>query len=169
MSSVEYSVVLPCEVAGTLEQHLLQHTRQGRRQEDLCFGLWTPSTGSTRTTAVLQEVILPQDGERRLHGNASFFPEYLDRVADLALAKRAGIAFSAQPSHAGMAAHERHGRDERATHGAVYTGNDRSAPGGADHGDRWRSECPFLGSHRKAGSSNGNGAGPCASSATPSM
>ena len=93
MSSVEYSVALPCEVAGILEQHLLQHTRQGRRQEDLCFALWTPSTGSTRTTAVLQEVILPQDGERRLHGNASFLPEYLDRVADLALAKKAGIAF----------------------------------------------------------------------------
>lgn len=93
MSSVEYSVVLPCEVAGILEQHLLQHTRQGWRQEDLCFALWTPSTGSTRTTAVLQEVILPQDGERRLHGNASFYPEYLDRVADLALAKKAGIAF----------------------------------------------------------------------------
>ena len=93
MSSVEYSAALPRKVACTLEQHLLQHTRQRRRQEDLCFALWRPSTGSTRTTAVLREVILPQDGERLLHGNASFRPEYLDRVADVALAKNAGIAF----------------------------------------------------------------------------
>ena len=93
MSSVEYSVVLPCEVADTLRGHLLQHTSKGQRQEDLCFALWTPSTGRTRTTSVLREVMLPRDGERRLYGNASFLPEYLDRVADAALAKKAGIAF----------------------------------------------------------------------------
>ena len=37
--------------------------------------------------------MLPRDGERRLHGNVSFFPEYLDRVADAALAKNTGVAF----------------------------------------------------------------------------
>ena len=76
-----------------LKEHLLQHTSKGQRQEDLCFALWTSSTGGTRTTCVLREVILPRDGERRLHGNASFLPEYLDRVVDTALAKQAGIAF----------------------------------------------------------------------------
>ena len=93
MSSVEYSVVLTSEVADTLKGHLLQHTSKGQSQEDLCFALWTPSTGSTRTTAVLTEVIFPQNGERELHGGASFLPEYLDRVADAALARKDGIAF----------------------------------------------------------------------------
>ena len=92
MSSVDYSVVMASEVAGALRGHLLQHIRRGHRQEDLCFGLWKPSTGRTRTTAVLMEVILPLANERRLHGGASFQASYLDRVAEAAMSRNAGIA-----------------------------------------------------------------------------
>lgn len=84
MSSVDYSVVVTSEVAAALKGHLLQHTSKGQRQEDLCFALWKPSTGRTRTTAVLTEVVLPIANERRLHGGASFLPDYLDRVAEAA-------------------------------------------------------------------------------------
>lgn len=93
MSSVDYSVVMASEVAATLQGHLLQHIRQGERQEDLCFALWNPSTGRTRTTAVLTEVILPFADERRLHGGASFRAHYLERVAETAMSRNAGIAF----------------------------------------------------------------------------
>lgn len=93
MSAVEYSVVLSSDIANALRRHLLQHTNQGRRQEDLCFALWSPSMGRSRTTAVLHTVLLPLDGERRLHVDASFLPNYLDRVADAALSQKAGIAF----------------------------------------------------------------------------
>ena len=92
MSSVDYSVVMTSELAEVLKRHLLQHIRRGERQEDLCFALWKPSTGKTRTTAVLTEAIRPIAGERRLHGGASFRATYLDRVADLALERNAGIA-----------------------------------------------------------------------------
>ena len=92
MSSVDYSVVMTSEVATALKGHLLQHIRKGRQQEDLCFALWKPSTGKTRTTAVLTEVILPVANERRLHGGASFLPNYLNRVAEAAMSRNAGIA-----------------------------------------------------------------------------
>ena len=92
MSSVDYSVVMTSEVADMLRGHLLQHIKRGQRQEDLCFALWKPSTGRTRTTAVLTEVLLPVANERLLHGGASFLPTYLDRVAEAAMARNAGIA-----------------------------------------------------------------------------
>ena len=93
MSSVQYSVALGSDVARELSGHLLQHISQGQRQEDMCFALWRPSTGATRTTAVLTDVILPRGNERVLHGGASFRPGYMERVIDAALKKETGIAF----------------------------------------------------------------------------
>lgn len=74
-------------------RHLLAHLRRGERQEDLCFALWLPSRGASRTTALISELILPRDGERTLHGGASFTPEYLSRCVRLACARSAGLAF----------------------------------------------------------------------------
>ena len=74
-------------------RHLLAHLRRGERQEDLCFALWRPSRGASRTTALISELILPEDGERTLHGGASFTPGYLSRSIRLACARGAGLAF----------------------------------------------------------------------------
>ena len=74
-------------------RHLLAHLRSGRRQEDLCFALWRPSTGASRTTALISELILPEEGERTLHGGASFQPDFLSRALRLAREKNAGLAF----------------------------------------------------------------------------
>ena len=93
MSGAQYSVVLASDLARELESHLLQHITQGIQQEDLCFALWRPSTGASRTTAVLTDVIAPLDGERLLHKGASFLPEFLERVFDAALLHKTGIAF----------------------------------------------------------------------------
>lgn len=93
MSSVRYSVALTSELASNLREHVLQHILKGERQEDLCFALWRPSTGLTRKTAIVAEVILPQHGDRLLHGGASFMPSYVERVIGLALEKGMGIAF----------------------------------------------------------------------------
>lgn len=62
-------------------------------QEDLCFALWRPSTGSTRKAAIVFEVLHPAPGDRHLHGSASFEPSYLTRAIRLAIRKRAGLAF----------------------------------------------------------------------------
>ena len=44
-----WEVVLTSEADFTSRNHLLQHYRCNKRQEDLCFALWRPSTGKVRT------------------------------------------------------------------------------------------------------------------------
>ncbi|MBL6935772.1 MAG: ThiF family adenylyltransferase [Alphaproteobacteria bacterium] len=84
---------MSAEIDGKLCGHLLQHFEEGRPQEDLCFALWRPSAARSRKTALLEQVILPNDKERDLHGGASFLPAYFERVMSLALEAEAGIAF----------------------------------------------------------------------------
>ena len=86
-------VAFTSKVDSVASEHLLQHYHRNEHQEDLCFALWRPSTGQLRRTALIDEIILPQRSERILHGNASFEPNYLSRVAKIALKKKAGIAF----------------------------------------------------------------------------
>ena len=84
-----YSAALPYDIHFQAIKHLLRSDHQ----EDLCFALWYPSHGRERTTALIHEIILPQPGERFLHGNASFSPEYFERAIGLAIAANAGLAF----------------------------------------------------------------------------
>ena len=88
-----HEVVLTSEANDAACDHLLQHRRRGELQEDLCFGLWTPSTGAERETAIVTAVLLPARGERDLHGNASFEPRYLTRVVRAAIKRGQGLAF----------------------------------------------------------------------------
>jgi molybdopterin/thiamine biosynthesis adenylyltransferase len=76
-------------VGDALEEHLLR----GDGQEDLCFGVWSPSTGNERTTSIVRAPLLPRDGERHVHGNASFEPGYVLRAAQAAAAAGGGLAF----------------------------------------------------------------------------
>ena len=124
MSSVDYSVVMTTEVAAALRRHLLQHIRKGQRQEDLCFALWKPSTGKTRTTAVLTEAILPGANERRLHGGASFLPSYLDRGGGGRDVEERRHRTTTQSLHTGMAGDERGGHRHGAKHRTFDTGRD---------------------------------------------
>jgi hypothetical protein len=84
-----YSVAMSSGVHAELMRHLLR--KDGH--EDLCFALWYPSEGRTRKTALLFQVILPHEGERRVHGNASFLPQYFERAISEAMAANAGLAF----------------------------------------------------------------------------
>lgn len=86
-------VLLPAEVDRDACSHLLQHYQRGEVQEDLCFGLWTPSTGLHRLTAMVTEIIAPSPTERGLHGNASFEGAYLARATRAAIAKGKGLVF----------------------------------------------------------------------------
>ena len=65
-------VALTSEANSVSRGHLLQHSGRRELQEDLCFALWRPSTGTQRRTALIDDIILPEPGERMLHGNASF-------------------------------------------------------------------------------------------------
>lgn len=84
-----FSVVMTSDIDKALASHLLR--RDG--QEDLTFALYQPSTGMTRTTAILVDLVLPQDGERQVHGNASFSAAYFLRATGLAADRGLGLAF----------------------------------------------------------------------------
>ena len=42
---------------------------------------------------MIDSIIIPKEGERQVHGNASFNPNYLERVFDIALKEKKGIVF----------------------------------------------------------------------------
>ena len=86
---MKYSVAMP-ELIGQL---LRAHLTRADRQEDLCFAVWKPSRGRTRNTALIADVVLPGSGDRLVHGNASFQPQYVERAISAALAADGGIAF----------------------------------------------------------------------------
>lgn len=88
MSRAERSVAMTAAVDRAAREHLLRFDRQ----EDICFGLWRGSKGQTRTTALIERLILPHEGERNVHGNASFEPIFLERAMAEAAASEAGLA-----------------------------------------------------------------------------
>ena len=88
-----YDVALTANADASLRQHVLRHYENGSRQEDLCFALWRPSTGDSRLTALVDQVLLPSEGERALHGNTSFSPDYLARATWSACNSQSGLAF----------------------------------------------------------------------------
>ena len=90
---MNYEVVLTERIHEKACNFLLKHVRRGQNQEELCFALWKPSTGATRTTALVFDIIFPTNGEHDLHGNASFDSSYLVRAVKLACAKKVGLAF----------------------------------------------------------------------------
>lgn len=85
----DFSVVLTEELNDILLGHLIREDGQ----EDLCFATYLPSTGTERTTGILHEIILPIDGERKIHGNVGFMPHYLERAIKLATERKEGLVF----------------------------------------------------------------------------
>ena len=86
---MNYSVALTAPLHAAAQRHLLRTDGQ----EDLCFGLWKPSSGSGRRTAILGELLPPRKGERVVHGNAAFLPPYLERAIGSARRASSGVCF----------------------------------------------------------------------------
>ncbi|MFF1519722.1 HesA/MoeB/ThiF family protein [Streptomyces sp. NPDC058305] len=83
-----FSAAMPTDIARRLTDHLTR----ADGQEDCCFLLWRPSTGAHRTTALITDTVLPQDGDRIVHGTVDFTTAYFRRAAQLAAARNCGIA-----------------------------------------------------------------------------
>ncbi len=83
----KYSVALTVEVHRKLFDHLIREDEQ----EDLCFATYIPSEGSKRSSGILSQIILPEEGEREVHGNVSFLPNYFERVIRIASERKEGI------------------------------------------------------------------------------
>jgi hypothetical protein len=84
---MRYSVAMTGEVNTAMREHLLRDDGQ----EDVLAATYVLSTGVHRTTAVLKSLIFPQDGERLLHGNASFTSAYVLRAAAEARGRGEGL------------------------------------------------------------------------------
>lgn len=83
-----FSVVMPDHINKQLMNHLIREDGD----EELCFALYNPSSGDLRFTAIITEIVLPIEGDRQVHGNVSFNPEYLERCLKLAHQKQKGLA-----------------------------------------------------------------------------
>ena len=79
-------------LATTTHEALVAHLDRADGQEDLCFALYRDSKGEQRATAIVHELILPQPGERDVHGNAALHGEYFLRALDHAEEADAGLA-----------------------------------------------------------------------------
>ena len=84
-----FSVAMTTSVALDLTDHL----RRADGQEDCTFVLWRPSTGSRRTTALVVDLVLPEGGERIVHGTVDFTSEYFLRAASIAAERGCGVGF----------------------------------------------------------------------------
>jgi len=58
MSRAERSVAMTADVDKFARRHLLRSDWQ----EDICFGLWRSSKGQTRSTTLLERLLLPLEG-----------------------------------------------------------------------------------------------------------
>jgi molybdopterin/thiamine biosynthesis adenylyltransferase len=84
-----YSAAMTDEIHVRFYDHLIRTDGQ----EDLCFATYVPSNGSKRYSGLIGKAILPNDGERVVHGNVGFLPEYFERVLRTAVERKEGIAF----------------------------------------------------------------------------
>ena len=87
-----YSVAWRSEVERVARNHLLQHHYRGRCQEDIALATWYPADGTNRHTAIIDEVLLPEEDERILQGNVQMTRDFLRRCRAHALSKGAGMA-----------------------------------------------------------------------------
>lgn len=109
MKNRRYSTALTEATHDALMAHLIRVDGQ----EDLCFAIWYPSEGATRTTALIATPILPKEnGDRLVHGNASFLPPFFERALAMAMEAGGGLAFL--HSHGGPGWQDMSLDDERA-------------------------------------------------------
>lgn len=84
---MRYSVAMTGEVEAAMRDHLIRDDGQ----EDVLIATYVLSTGLERTTALIRSVIVPREGERHVHGNASFTSGYVLRAASEARAAGYGL------------------------------------------------------------------------------
>ncbi len=89
---MKHRVVLRESVHRQLADHLLSGFHNEGWQEEACLALWRRGEGFNRYTGILDDVVLPDGGDRDLHGNVTVQGDYLNRALDRALKADAGVA-----------------------------------------------------------------------------
>ena len=83
----EHSVAMTEQTNHELVEFLLQDTAD----EEICFATWYPANGKNRNSILIKDVIYPEKGDRKRHGNVSAMPQFLDRAKELARVNKAGL------------------------------------------------------------------------------
>lgn len=73
------------------EEALARRLVRDDGQEDLCLATYRPSTGLTRSSALIRAVVPPEPGDRLVHGNATVTAEYILRAAEAAQEDDCGV------------------------------------------------------------------------------
>lgn len=87
MKQTEFSVAMTESMNDSLNEFLLSDTES----EEICFGIWYPAKGKTRYSALIHEIIFPTNKDRVKDGYVKAFPEYVDRVKEIAREKGGGV------------------------------------------------------------------------------
>jgi molybdopterin/thiamine biosynthesis adenylyltransferase len=93
----EFSVAMPA----TLNSNLISHLLRKDKQEDVAFALFKPSEGQFRYTALIYKIILPEEGDRDVHGNVDINPQYFKRACRLAMEEKSGVVLLHSHPNAG--------------------------------------------------------------------
>ena len=83
-----HSAAMTTETHEALVAHL---DRRDYQEGQSLLALYRPSSGASRTTAIVHELVLPQNGERKVHGNVAFTGDYFLRAAFAAADADAGL------------------------------------------------------------------------------
>jgi len=85
---LEYNVAM----TETINKSLVEFLLENLDDEEICFAIWYQAEGSSRYTALIHDIILPQEGDRIRHGTVSAMPQYVDRARELAREREGGLA-----------------------------------------------------------------------------
>lgn len=89
-------------MTGPVHSQLAEHLLRPDGQEDVCLATYRPSSGIERWSAVLRQPLIPSEGDRLVHGNASFTTQYVLRAVAEAAADGCGVvALHAHPKGRG--------------------------------------------------------------------
>ncbi|CAN5909464.1 hypothetical protein BH23ACT10_BH23ACT10_20740 [soil metagenome] len=84
--------ILSVAMTGSIASRLRDHLIADPAQEHVCMATYAISTGARRTTYLLDELVLPGDGDVELHGNATIHGDFVMRGADRAADRGRGLA-----------------------------------------------------------------------------
>ncbi len=79
-------------IRSDIDHEILKHLKRDDGQEDICFALYKVSNGGKRTHFLIYKIILPEDGDRLVHGNVEIKKQYFQRALSIAQEEQAGIA-----------------------------------------------------------------------------
>ena len=78
-------------MTATTEETLVRRLVRDDGQEDLCLATYRPSSGLSRSSALVRAVVPPGCGDRLVHGNATVTDDYILRAAEVAQEDQCGL------------------------------------------------------------------------------